>query len=553
MGSSNFFNFLYEFDFYGINFLFHYKKKEKFQTKLGLLLSLLTIIFSIIFIVIYFFDMINKKTFSLYSYLKNKDITIDFSNIPIMIGIIDPLGNSKKIDKDFISINIYKTMYKTFHENENIITKKILIPIELESCDVSIYSYDESIRNEIIKNYYYYNLSNFLCPKIGQNISIKGKFGNLIREPSFLEINLNKCNDSLMNNTCKNNDDIIQYIQNLYFSVIIYETVIDHENYKNPIGIGFLNEFIGIYPNLLKIIQYNLIPVIYKSDNGILFPKIKEYFLYEYKEKYIDFLKKEEILYNYTILRFSINSFDYTTIYKRVYLKITDVGAVIGGWIDFLVIFFKFISQYFSNKTLICDITTNLICDKIKHSIDLKYINKNKISKYNSNNNSFFSVEDKKHLKYKEIINFKKIYTLKSHSNLSLKEKNDNNDNKNLLKNEYSKKINENSKNSLTLFNINFGNPILIKYLEEAKKNNKYFTQKKKISLFDYIIPFICLKKFSKYNLLILYNDVIKSYLSLEQYLPTVEGFSKLYYNEGEEYRSKFIGNLFKFQYYEDI
>ena len=542
MESSNFFNFLYEFDFYGMNFLFYYKKKEKFQTKLGLLLSLLTIIFSIIFIVIYFFDTINRKTFSLYSYFKNKDITIDFSDIPIMIGINDALGNSKKIDKDFISINIYKTMYKVFNENEKIITKKISIPLELESCDVTIYSYDESIRNEIIKNYYYYNLSNFLCPKIGQNISIKGKFATLIRDPSFLEINLNKCNDSLMNNTCKNNDDFIQYIQNLYFSLIIYETVVDHENFKNPFGIGFLNEFIGIYPNLFKIVQFNLIPVIYKSDNGFLFSKIKENFFYEYKEKYIDFLKKEEISYNYTILHFSINSFDRTKIYKRVYLKFSDVGAIIGGWIDFLVIFFKFISQYFSKKTLLCDITTNLISDKNKNSIDLKYINKNKISKYNSNNNSFFSIEDKKNFKYKEIINFKKRNTLKNQSNLSLKEKNDNNDNQNL------KKINENSKNSLTLFN-----PTLIKYLEEAKKNNKYFKQKKKISLFDCIIPFICLKKFSKYNLLLLYNDVIKSYLSLEQYLPMVEGFSKLYSNEGEEYGAKFTGNLFKFQYNEDI
>ena len=131
MESSNFFNFLYEFDFYGMNFLFYYKKKEKFQTKLGLLLSLLTIIFSIIFTVIDFFDTINRKTFSLYSYLKNNDITIDFSDIPIMIGINDALGNSKKIDKDFISINIYKTMYKVFNENEKIITKKNINSIRI--------------------------------------------------------------------------------------------------------------------------------------------------------------------------------------------------------------------------------------------------------------------------------------------------------------------------------------------------------------------------------------------------------------------------------------
>ena len=34
MESSNFFNFLYEFDFYGMNFLFYYKKKKNFKQNL---------------------------------------------------------------------------------------------------------------------------------------------------------------------------------------------------------------------------------------------------------------------------------------------------------------------------------------------------------------------------------------------------------------------------------------------------------------------------------------------------------------------------------------
>ena len=87
-------------------------------------------------------------------------------------------------------------------------------------------------------------------------------------------------------------------------------------------------------------------------------------------------LKKDEKFFNYTILQCLICSFDYIEIYKRVYLKITDVCAIIGGWIDFLFIIFQFISQYFSHKTLIGDITSNLICNDAKISINY---NNNKI------------------------------------------------------------------------------------------------------------------------------------------------------------------------------
>ena len=146
-------------------------------------------------------------------------------------------------------------------------------------------------------------------------------------------------------------------------------------------------------------------------------------------------------------------------------------------------------------------------------------------------------------------MNFKKIYTLKSNSILSLKEKNMNNDKKQLLKNDFS---NNQIGNSLAFFNSNLGNPILIKFIKESKKG-KCHNQKNQISVFDFIIPFICLKKNSKYNFLLLSNNIIHSYLSLEQYLPIIEGFSRLYYREGDKYRAKFIGSLFRFQYYDDF
>lgn len=64
-----FIKFIKEIDFYGINFPLLYKNKPNLSTKLGLKLSILTLILSLIFSIIYILDMINRKSFKIYSYI----------------------------------------------------------------------------------------------------------------------------------------------------------------------------------------------------------------------------------------------------------------------------------------------------------------------------------------------------------------------------------------------------------------------------------------------------------------------------------------------------
>ena len=71
-----------------------------------------------------------------------------------------------------------------------------------------------------------------------------------------------------------------------------------------------------------------------------------------------------------------------------------------------------------------------------------------------------------------------------------------NNDKIQLLKNDLS---NNQIGNSLAFFNSNLGNPILIKFIKESKKKENVIIKKNQISIFDFIIPIICLKKISKY------------------------------------------------------
>ena len=374
---SNFVKFINGIDFYGINFSLRYKKKSDFPTKLGILFSIFTLVFSFIFAIIYFIDMINRKSYELYSYEEKNIKNIDFSNIPIMIGIQNYLGESKMIDKNYIEISLYNTIYKTDYDKK--LTENVTKRIELEQCNKYFNSLNDSFKNEINKNLLYYNFSNYLCIKNGQKFEVSGKFGDLLFGFKEIEIFIDKCNNLISGNTCKNEQEINEYLNNLYFTIIFLEKTIEHQNYKNPIGNIYKSEYIGIYPFILKKVIYYYQAGIYKSDNGFLFPNIKEYFFYEYKEKYIDFIKEDKLLNkDLRIFQFIISSIDYIKIYKRNYLKITDICVNIGGMFDFLFIIFKFMTQYISHKTLIVDITSNLISKKSKMNINLNYVDNNK-------------------------------------------------------------------------------------------------------------------------------------------------------------------------------
>ena len=564
------FNFLNLFDFYGINFPLRYRKKPRFATKLGILLSLITVIFSVIFVLIYLIQLIDRSYFELYKFREKEAREIDFSNIPLMIGLLDSFGNAKKIDTNYIEIQIDNNDHQIIQKNGTRIIQRISNKIEIESCEKYLNSLNHSYKNEIISYLNEQRIEYNFCVKQGQKLKFSGRYGDMINGFNILEIHLNRCNSTKENNTCKSKEEINNYLKNLYFYVMYLENGIDHNNFKNPIYNKFRIETFGIFPEILKRVYYFIRAGIYKSDNGILFSSINKKNFYEYKEKYIDQVKEEGEAYynNLSILEFAFSSLDYIKIYKRNYRKITDVCAVIGGWIDFLFIVFQFITQYFSRKTLIVDITNHLICKRCKDNCDIEYHkSKSKNSnffhfKYNvsnncnwsskSNNTSLFNLKNK--IEENDKNNIRVMSSIKSSNIIEVKNKNrvifkKQPENEKIV--DSNNKINEN-KYSINISNLDIGNPVLQKYFEESKKQGKCKNQRYEISFLDYILPFSCLKKHTNYNLLILYTNVVDTFLSLEQYLPLVEGFNRIYYREDENYRAKFRGALFRLQNYEE-
>ena len=90
--------------------------------------------------------------------------------------------------------------------------------------------------------------------------------------------------------------------------------------------------------------------------------------------------------------------------------------------------------------------------------------------------------------------------------------------------------------------NIDSNNPVLQKYF---KKNTILKNQIIQISLLDYILPYFCLKKYKKYNLLIIFTEIMKKYFSIEEIIPIIERLSR-YYKEAQP-NLNFSNNIFDF------
>ena len=90
--------------------------------------------------------------------------------------------------------------------------------------------------------------------------------------------------------------------------------------------------------------------------------------------------------------------------------------------------------------------------------------------------------------------------------------------------------------------NLQSNNPVLQKYLKKKKVLNNQIIQ---ISFFDYILPYFCLKKYKKYNLLIIFTEIMKKYFSIEEIIPIIERLSR-YYKEAQP-NLNFSNNIFDF------
>jgi len=520
-------------DIYGSPFRLYYKKRSRYTSTLGIILSVLSILFLINFTLYHFIQLIMKKSFSIIISSDSKSShTINLSNIPIMIGLLDSNSSLYEMTQKYYNITVFIKTLTPINNSDAFINFKRL---ELEMCNESIYvnKYPEMKKN--------YDLSKYLCIKPNQSIIINGRYGDSINEYNSLNIYFMICTDF----KCQNVEIIEEankLLYNSFLSIHYLYNNIDHYNYKNPLSKIFRNENFQISPIVFKKFLYYFTNMTYISDQGVFLTSQKQYSSFIFDHLYLDFVGRNnnntKIIINQLeysrILQISISCGDYPIIYKRDYLEITEIFSKIGGSIDFIFIVCNAITNYFSKKSLIVDITDNLIYKKNINDYQNQQIsNISKFVKQETLPKPFFNSAS-------HFINIEKKLKINLNSKNKLNYININN---NLENN----KCNNNQNNNdykINYPNI-FNNSKFLKFVNQ--RITSQYPQKLRISLIDYILPYFYLKKYKVYELLCAYTDIMKSYLSLEEYFPTMERISKLLKNDQEIINKTNTNNIFTY------
>lgn len=495
-------NFLNKIDIFRVPILLRFKKSQHFSSNITKTLSIITIFLGFLYCGYSIYELFSYQSFSIVTNSKLNNEIIDLSNTPILIGITTENGESIPLNSSII-ITSYVKNFKTSLNEKN---KKIDIieynEINMEFCNNSYY----------IKKYNFiqkYNLSNYLCVKPNQNLSLFGRHRDFINGYSTINFFLKKLIED-------NN-----FLNNHFFSLIYLSEVIDNDQYKNPIIKQFRSENFQISLNSYKKFFYSFSPLIYNSNEGLFFQIKKKYKSFSFNNIQLDFLNNNVDDYSsddygsddksLNLIKISFTSIDFMEEVTRKYLDFYEMCSKIGGTLEVFVGIFYFISQYLSRKSLVVDFVNQLILSNNNNKIN------NRINKIYLSN-----LFNKKEKKISQI--FKTEFRNKKDiSNIIFKSE----------VNSQNERLNNNT--NIPIKNLNS----IYKY--QFNFDGQIYT----ISFLNYLLPFFYLKKKKRYRILCMYSNIIDTFLSLEEILPIIERMSK-YFKEKKNtnFEKKYILNM---------
>jgi hypothetical protein len=501
---------IYNIDLYGIDFPIRYKSHRKASSSISLILSIISYILILTLIIIYLREVYQHSSLNVIicqKYLFEKYL-LDFSNVPIFLGIKNALNELQEIDETYYSLKIETNENIPFNENNTRKNNETIINIEIEKCNFSLFSepiFHQISENE--KNYLY-------CIKPNQNLSFYGRYYDYLNGFKTIEILLLKCkNDTNNKNKCKSEKEINEKIQYefLYFYYVTHK--VNHMNISNPIQTFLRYEEFFLSQNYIKYYFYTFLPSIYTTTNNWILNKTKEYFFYEYHTTNFDFIEKND--FSNRIISVLITSNEYINHYYRSYTQLKDIIAKMGGTIDIIFILFQIITNYFSKKYINIELINNLITNDCKDYCENYYNNKIKLDySYTEFKNSNFVFLNN------NVSKIKAMTVKNKNSNIKIENININNN----IDNDNSK----NNNNLSTDLNLKENKIIInknIKKFLDKSKLKKYSKQKLKYNWYEFLMPVIYFKKNNEFDLMNVFIDIFNNILSIENIIPLIERF----------------------------
>ena len=338
------------FDLLDIPISLSYNNQYLYRTFVGATLTIILFIIIITYFIYQFIQIFNKSSFSIISNeFQNPKESIDFTNVPILFGLTDDVGNPLQLDpkvaKYFVILNEYR---QQIDKKGNSNTQHIQTILQTERCDKLKDSLDLSL-------FQGYNISYFQCIKPSQNITINGSYGNISGYKS-LKINIKKCNNE--NDNCLNTNNIDSIISNSRFMVIYrgYKTNFYDLDTKD-IEQTIYSRSITLSPYFLKRVFYYMSLVKYNLYDNIFsnFKIETQYYINRGMIIENEPIKNES--YDKDTLAYYSFVYDGNVVeYTKKVKQIIDAISYIGNLFNIMLTLFRIINNFFSNKILFIDI-----------------------------------------------------------------------------------------------------------------------------------------------------------------------------------------------------
>ncbi len=346
-------NLLKTVDYFGLSFKLNFNNETKYKSNFGGFLTVIISILSISLFVSISLDLINRNQPNVTTVEKCQQVapylSLSNENVLYSIGFIDK--NLKTFyDPSYFYFSAVQVI--VLRDKVGNVTIRKEIPLNLTNCsqfkDYYIKNGYEDVFN---KN----NFSQYQCLKSPADIDIGGEFStNYFSNIRFLT---SKC---LNKSSCKTLNEIDNILNRGYVEFYYMNNNIQIENASFPFQQFLANYYISIDPGLSKRAELFFKKVTISSDFGLIFRIFSEVsdIVSDYFREW--FFLENTNPQNTEIMTIYISSSKNVLSIERYYMKIQDLSAVIGGFMNICIILARVLTRYF-NKVFMDEIMLNKV------------------------------------------------------------------------------------------------------------------------------------------------------------------------------------------------
>ena len=380
---------LIDFDMYSKNIGFFYQNKDKIGSKFGFCLTIIYIIVSSSLFIYYTYVTIKRTNIKVHDstiYLKeSSNINLDPNLFYFAFGVENPKTSTRFIDETIYYPKV--TFFEKIKEGTSVKTVEEKV-LNVERCQQK--KFGEKYQDLLVKG----ELNDSYCINdINLTLARGFKYDTI----SYIKIGIYACvNNTENNNHCKLKEVIDSHISRTFFSFLAKDIGLDTSNYKDPIIPTLQDLHTTIDKSFFRdfILYFGITEV--QTDVG-LFNEII------HKETYMNFIKttqafyyRDEKLYydGETMCEIQFKLGNDIRIQKRTFMKMPEVFAIIGGYMQLISTIFRIISLIFNKFYYEMTLVNSLFnINQKKKKIALKIQNKINYCLKNMNNFGFYSTK----------------------------------------------------------------------------------------------------------------------------------------------------------------